>query len=484
MALFLALPRRSCRCRTLALVLGGFLGLASCENSTGPPEPPDASPPGLVVVFPDGGAYDRDGDGLIEVELTFTDAVSGVDPATIRLMVGGRDVLTEWEVMRRDATGLVAEETVIGLLPAGRVTLGIAVSDHAGNVRQETRFLELPVAILHRSIPLPFDPVRRVQDVVMRPDGEVLFAVDETSELLLVDPNEYRLVAQPSGPLNDLQGVEFDAQRNRVYAVSFLFPGLAEFDGSTGDFLRLIPTTQGAFALALSRQTSEVYIPLEIEFEPMNGVLSVVDREVGQEVALIQSGIVHRAGDGTALGQHAAVLTENEERLYVTTAGDGLLAYDPHARGFGQQIDLLPNDERLGAAGAIHRVGGDLYINVLRDFHVGAAVYQLDASTGAIRTIKSLGAGSDINTGAAASPDGTRLFVTGISGSRSIEGAASYLLALPTLEILARLDGAVEAPETFGYNGVAWHPDGKRVYVAASDFVGGRNEILVYLVRP
>jgi DNA-binding beta-propeller fold protein YncE len=438
----------------------------------------------LEVVFPAGGTYDRDGDGLMEVELAFTDAASGVDPATIRLMVGGRDVLSEWEVTRRDSTGLVAEETVAGLLPAGRVTLGISVSDHAGNVRQETRFPELPEAILHRSIPLPFDPVRRVQDVVMRPDGEVLFAVDETSELLLVDPNEYRLVAQPSGPLNDLQGVEFDAQRNRVYAVSFLHPGLAEFDGSTGQFLRLIPTTQGAFALALSRQTAEVYIPLEIEFEPMNGILSVVDREVGQEVALIQSGITDRDQDGSILGQHAAVLTEDEQRLYIPTVGNGVLVYDPADRSLVQQVDLLAGDERLGTALGAERAGDDLYVNVFRDFHVGAAVYQLDASTGAIRTIKSLGAGSDISTGAAASPDGTRLFVTGISGSRSIEGAASYLLALPTLEILARLDGAVEVPQTFGYNGVAWHPDGKRAYVAASDFVGGRNEILVYLVRP
>ncbi|MBA3585369.1 MAG: PD40 domain-containing protein [Gemmatimonadetes bacterium] len=141
-------------------------------------------------------------------------------------------------------------------------------------------------------------------------------------------------------------------------------------------------------------------------------------------------------------------------------------------------------DERLGTAGAIERVGGDLYVNVLRDFNVGSAVYRIDAATGEIIRIGSLGPETDLNTGAAASPDGTRLFVTGDSGSRGNKGAANYLLALPTLEILASLEGAAAAPETFGYFGAAWHPDGKRIYVAASNFIGGRNEILVYLARP
>jgi len=248
--------------------------------------------------------------------------------------------------------------------------------------------------------------------------------------------------------------------------------------------LRLMPTTQGAFALALSSETVEVYIPLEIEFEPMNGVLSVVDRQVGEEVALIPSGITDRDQDGSILGQHAAVLTADEQRLYVPTVANGLLVYDPNDRDFVQQIDLLAGDERLGTATGADLVGDNLYLNVFRDVHVGSAVYRVDATTGAIEQIKGLGVGTDINTGAAASPDGTRLLVTGISGSRSNEGAASYLLALPTLEILARLHGAEEAPETFGYHGVTWHPDGKRAYMAASDYVGGRNEILVYLIRP
>ncbi|MBA3585370.1 MAG: hypothetical protein H0W36_12740 [Gemmatimonadetes bacterium] len=60
----------------------------------------------------------------------------------------------------------------------------------------------------------------------------------------------------------------------------------------------------------------------------MNGILSIVDRDAGAEIALIQSGIRHRAGDGSILAQHAAVLTEDEERLYVPTGSDGLLVYD------------------------------------------------------------------------------------------------------------------------------------------------------------
>jgi DNA-binding beta-propeller fold protein YncE len=434
------------------------------------------------VVFPAGGAFDRDGDGLLEVELAFTDAASGVDPATIRVIVGGRDVLPQWEVTRRDTTALVAEETLDGLLPAGQVTLGISVSDRAGNERHETRFLELPVITLHRTIPLPIDPVRRVQDVAMRPDGEVLFAVDETSALLLVDPNEYRLVAQPSGPLSDLQGIEFDAQRNRMYAVSFLHPGLAEFDGSTGQFLRLIPTMQGAFALELSRQTAEVYIPLEIEFEPMNGVLSVVDRQVGEEVTLIQSGITDGDQDGSILGQHASVLTGDEQRLYVPTVGNGLLVYDPHARDFLEQIDLLVGDERLGTALGAELVGEDLYLNVFRDVHVGSAVYKVDASTGVIKQIKGLGIGTDINTGTAASPDGRWLFVTG-AGGRSHAGQPNYLLRLPGMS-LTPVEGLPGASELFAYKSAAWHPDGKRVYVSGGDIVGGNNTIVVYLVRP
>lgn len=48
-------------------------------------------------------------------------------------------MLVGWEVTRRDATGLVAEETLAGLLPAWRVVLGILVSDHARNERKESR---------------------------------------------------------------------------------------------------------------------------------------------------------------------------------------------------------------------------------------------------------------------------------------------------------------------------------------------------------
>ena len=103
-------------------------------------------------------------------------------------------------------------------------------------------------------------------------------------------------------------------------------------------------------------------------------------------------------------------------------------------------------------------------------------------STEAIKRIKDLGVGTDINTGAAASRDGKWLFVTG-AGGRSHVGPPNYLLSLPDLDLI-RVEGLPGTSDLFAYKSAAWHPDGKRVYVSGGDIVGGNNAIVVYLVRP
>jgi len=97
----------------------------------------DTTAPRVTRVFPENVFFhDRDGDGLVDLELVFDDGEegSGVDPASVALAgPGGRDLLATWGVTERSAGGLAVEETIAGLLPHGReIPIAVTVVDGPG----------------------------------------------------------------------------------------------------------------------------------------------------------------------------------------------------------------------------------------------------------------------------------------------------------------------------------------------------------------
>ena len=318
------------------------------EGSSGPT---DIIAPELDLVFPTRTSYDADDDGLLDVEVAFEDRTTGVDPERIRVQVDGIDVLDGWAVTRSDSAGFAAEETLAGLLPSGEHLVTVIVEDRAGNMKSASLRLELPVGAIHRVMDLSnaADPFQRVRNLEMSPDGRRLYVVASTTELIVVDPETYEVVSRTPSPIGDLRDVKGDWARGRLYAVSFEYPGLVEFDAATGQALRTLPTTQGAYALAVSRQRQEVYVPLEVEFADVDGLLSVVDVTAGREIEVIDSGVRNEVNPNGVLGQHSAILTEDGTHLYVPNVqAEGVLVYDVVRREYVDQIDLIPLEPIMG----------------------------------------------------------------------------------------------------------------------------------------
>ncbi len=475
--------------KTALCLLGVLLPVAlllGCDERSGGPT--DFIAPELDLFFPTGTSYDADGDGLMDVVVTFEGETADVNPGETRVRVDGIDVLDGWTVTRSDSTGFAAEETLAGLLSSGEHLIEVIVEDRAGNVKSANLRLELPVGAIHRVMDVPNggDPFQRVRNLEMGPDGKRLYVVASTAELIVVDPDAYKIVARTPSPIGDLRDVKGDWARGRLYAVSFLHPGLVEFDAATGQALRTLPTTQGAFTLAVSRQRQEVYVPLEVEFSDVDGLLSVVDMAAGREVEVIDSGVRNEINPSGVLAQRAAILSEDGTYLYVPNAqNQGVLVYDVAQRAFLRQIDINPFEpERLGSALGATRVGSFLFL-VGRESgypHANGIAFRVDLGTNqTLRRV--LGNGWDVN-GIVASPDGQTLFVVGKSGGRLPHLApGNYLLDAASFQLRGTLPDVEPDDPYYGYTSAAWHPDGKRVYVTSTDNYG-KDQITVYVVRP
>ncbi len=362
------------------------------------------------------------------------------------------------------------------------------VEDRAGNVKSANLRLELPVGAIHRVMDVPNggDPFQRVRNLEMGPDGKRLYVVASTAELIVVDPDAYKIVARTPSPIGDLRDVKGDWARGRLYAVSFLHPGLVEFDAATGQALRTLPTTQGAFTLAVSKQRPEIYVPLEVEFADVDGLLSVVDVALGREVEVIDSGVRNLDNPNAGLAQHVAVLTEDGSRLYIPNAGNqGVLVYDIERREYVDQIDLVPLEPALmGSPLGGTRIGSVAYFAGREPDQprTDGVAYKVDLTTHeTVRLV--LGNGRDVN-GIAASPDGQTLFVVGKSGGRlAHQGPPNYVVGVGDFRLRGTLPDVEPDNPRYGYKSAAWHPDGKRVYVASTDNFD-KDQITVYVIRP
>jgi hypothetical protein len=182
-------------CATVAgLVLAAAVSCGRDGPVTPPPPPParDTIRPVVRVLYPPPdsfGAYDRDSNGLADLEVAWSDSGGRVDPATARVtcapdcvpgVAPDSNLVRGWRVVRQDSSGLALEETVPILMREGTRVLSVTVADTAGNSAvAATAALQLPPGAYHRSISLAGRPdcqPERGVNLALSPDGTKGFA--------------------------------------------------------------------------------------------------------------------------------------------------------------------------------------------------------------------------------------------------------------------------------------------------------------------
>jgi len=449
------------------------------------------------VVFPAStDAYDRDGDGLVDVEVAFADTGSGIDVSTLRVttnrglkgrrnVVAGSDLLEFWSVERADSTGVVLEETVADLLPRGPARLTVTVSDRAGNALSRPIDLDLPPASRHKVIDLRASLLLGT-NVVVTPDGRRAYVTAEENDataISVVDAERLEWIKTERTPIRGGQRMALDRVRNRLYAMSIDNPFLLVFDLGSETFLPPIRTSSRGIGVVVSETRGKAYVGLEVETE-LSGLISVVDLDRGVEERVIELGLGSAGNPGDRMGMIGVVFDAVERRLYASTSGSavqGILVVDPDAGVLLDQINLWPDAPEhvpfLGGARDMIRNGEVLVVtSTSRAGQRRVVEVPLD-DPGAVR----FGPTDLAPINVAISPDGRDYAITSVAASGV---HAALLMDVATLDVIWQ---DRPPPPSFRRIGIAFRPDGQMFFVSgpARDPAptGAPNELTVYLCR-
>lgn len=324
-------------------------------------------------MFPTERAYDRDADGLVDIEVTFASRGRGVPPAHVSLVsdpaFGGSggsspNLLDLWRVDRMDDGGFVVEETVEHLLPRGEVRLQVTVVDRMGNRVSRARELSLPPAALHKVIDLGTRTFLTTQ-ILVRPDGGAVYVTTEEhdgSAITIVDGKSLERIKTERTALPGLSRMAWDSRRSRVYAMSIDEPYLAVFDAGTQKFEPSIQTAARGISVAVSDRRDRIYVGLEAW-----GLISVVNPSLGVQERVIHLDLPESEEAQPRLGLQSLVFDGEEHFLYAAANIDivpqqGLLVIDPDQGILVDQIDLWPEWTGLGGGYGIVRDGSDLVL--------------------------------------------------------------------------------------------------------------------------
>ncbi len=488
-------------CWTLLLCIGLVASNCRSESADGVLAPADTVAPALRVVFPAAGQLDRDEDGLLDVEIAVADSGLGLDPETYRVTSDrpvhgpaetGANLLEHWPVERADSLGLVFEETLVNLLPRGRVRLTISASDKAGNRASERLEIWLPPAALHKVIDLQVQGKLGGSGLIaLAPDGRKAYVTTEEhggSPISIVDLESLTLVKNVRTPISALWTMAVDSARGRLYVSSLNEPWLAVFDLASETFLPPIATSARGIGVAYDRHRDLVYIGLEVEaFQSLSsGFISVVDVAQGVETRVIELGITDANNPGDRLGLNAMLLDPSDERLYAASSSghQGVLVIDPVAGEIIDQVDLWP-EPPIPPTGEIPGNARDLRLD--RGQLIATSNSQNGMGRMAVVPLSDLTNVRFGNTGQfvlpkhlAATPDGQEWAIS--TGDRGVGYSGVLLMDAATMRVI----WDDRFPEGI-FEGVAFRPDGK-VFVVAGTRTDlfpppSPGELLVYLRR-
>lgn len=478
-----------------------LLAVAACSScgDDGPTGPPDTGSPLIEVVFPTSAtAFDRDEDGLVDLEIAFSDSGSGIDASTIELTAdlplkspagSGTNLLEVWTVAQADSTGVIVEETVENLLPRGEVMLTIAVGDRAGNRMERTFTVELPPAARHKVIDLGAIFKVNTSQVTIGPDGEKAYVTTEEfggSAVSIIDLETLELLKVVRSPIGALAKTALDEARRLLYLVSIDEPLVAVFDLTSETFQAPIATSDRGIGVALSRQRDRLYVGLESVTATSGAFISVIDLGAREELQVFDLGVGNDANPDQPVHMSELILDPSDRRGFATTdpalAGEGMLVFDPDTGELLEQVDLEPeNPSRLGGARDVLFLNDQL-IATSSNFD-GFGLFRVLSGSPPTEVVRvSMLERFLIPKDLAVSPDGLELAVT--TGDRGNGTHGTLLVDATTLEVIweDRFSGEIVSPQN-----VVFRPDGNAILVAGGTFVGSvgpaPSELTVYLHR-
>jgi hypothetical protein len=466
------------RCPAVALVvLELLMTVVPIACSDGPSGPEEESPM-IDIRFPTSGDYDRDGDGLVDIEVRFVDFGSGIDPATVQIRSSralgplgqrGTDLLEGFQVIQRDDSLAVLEETTDALLPDGPIDLIVHVSDQVGNPAERRIAINLPSGQFHRYLsagPQGIDFERF--GIEMLPDGSKGYLLGQHGhDILPFDPFALTFgntIVVP-GFVRFLPDGVYDPATARLYLIDTVQAEILVLDPVSDQFEAPISTSARGVTLELG-PSGLIYASLSAR----RASVAVVDPAERNQIKLIELPYESSLNEAAFIG--ASRVPTEEDRLHVILhvgpAGLGVFDMDGAEIDW---IDLNPGDPHpgFGNQSAIDRMAEKLYVT---DTPTPGGLVEVDLSSQEV--VRELRMDGLEGRNLALSPSTTRALVT--LGAQPGFEPENWLVDLTTMTILEHLPSVMNLDRPGDQKGV-FRPDGQLFFIVSG------NGISVYLNR-
>lgn len=465
------------------LLVAAVLGAGGCSGESPPTlpiVPVDTVAPLLRLVYPAEvyGAYDRDSNGLVDMEVAWHDSAGAVNPASLRITctdcLAGTSQDTNfavgWRVVRRDTAGAVLEETIPLLIRSGSHLLRVTVADTAGNrSREQVVYLNLPPGAFHRTVDLAY-PAQwqqvKAAHLIITLDGRKGFVPFTDGHLAVFDPDGLAPTHYIGPITNSFPGAQISL--DSATGLAYIGGGGAETPGfqivDTRTERPLAWYSVGMGLAGVHVEGNRIFVGESCT----NGRIIVLDKVTMQELGRVEVGAI--PFEAVCTNTRTFALTSDGRQGWGGLVDAGLVWFDARTYSVIQRFDLEPSPgtNNYGSVRDLVLLN-DRWLYLAR---VCEGLDEWDTQNGNARTARYDGLIKEL----ALSPDRHLLFVSAspdctLSGSYT---RAPLLFEVPGLRLLHAFP---QRPGVIS-DGAVFHPDGKRVYVVEEFNVG------VYLVRP
>jgi DNA-binding beta-propeller fold protein YncE len=434
---------------------------SGCLDGLRPIAVVDTTPPAFQVVSPIDTIYDTDGDKLLDLELTWRDSLGVVDLASVRVrsLMGvngtadtGTNLLSAWQVVRLDSTGLLVRETLAELLHGGVNAIEVSLADTAGNRRVDTVAFTLPHGVLLKTIVtgLASTLSHGIGVAVCPDDRRVYMAAGR--RVVVADADSLTLIAavENTSLADDIRQVLCVQGDPVLYATH----RVERFHRPTLTWLATVTGSFGSEGITQSRASPDtLYVG-----EALAGVIGVIRRSSNTRVGYflpLDTTQQEHVFDVTVLPQDA--------KLYATRyAETGILVADPRT---GQILSRIrvggPSWPDLGAT--------DDFVLSVDSRHLYAAVLDgdprgvVDIDTSVDSVVRTIPLDAYVPQALGLSPSERRMFVT---TQDRFQPSQNVLIDVQAWTVLAEFPRPRQPGEIRFDGGVAFHPHGKFIFVA------------------
>lgn len=415
-------------------MLGLAVIFAACESPPPiePPPPVDVSPPTITVL-----KADRDGDGLIELQVFWYDADGPLLNPPVRLAANGVDLLAAWERRSGDAVSLEIEERVEHLLPGGDNEIVASVEDGSGKLTVDTVRFELPYLTKLGSIAAN---VESHGPLVACGEANRVFLGGLTG-LLSIDAvaMTYQVVTNPHHTFGN-SGAEF-LTCARDEGALYIANGLQRFDIATHAWSEPKADIEGVAVSLSARRPDQIFVGESFL------TIGVYDRSSGTRLKRF------KLPGASEIAQDAVIEitpSPGDERIFVTSWTSPTYLFDA-------DWNLVNRLTYSSSSIAVTSDGGRVFGTTLFD----PGVVELDPLTGAVLREHDYPGAWHV----AVRPDDAVLFITKV-----VRGVGTNVLV--DLRNGGFKEIAHVPSSTWSAGNPAWLPDLKRLVVYRSEETG------------